>query len=265
MEYQVYLILGNFFYLILFLLGLALGSFLNSWIWRRHENIKVARGRSMCHSCRRTLKWYENIPVLSFLILRGRCRVCQSKIPLHFLWVELITPLIFVFIAWHHLSQTDFDPTKLHRDIVLAAILLIIFIYDWLYKIILPEIVWSGVIFGLYFNYFCLANCPFKMLLGALLGGGFFLLQYLVSKGKWIGGGDVRMGVLMGVWLGWPNILVALMFAYISGALVGILLMVLKKKKLGSDIAFGTFLALGTAIAILYGSELVEWYLGLLR
>lgn len=259
------MILGDLFYVVLFLLGLALGSFLNSWIWRRHENIRVARGRSMCHSCRRTLKWYENIPVLSFLILRGKCHTCKSKIPPHFLWVELTTALLFVFIAWYHLSYSSFDSTKLHRDIILAAILLIIFIYDWLYKIILSEIVWIGVIFGLYFNYFCLNGCPLKMLIGALLAGGFFLLQYVVSKGKWIGGGDVRMGVMMGVWLGWPNILVALMFAYISGALVGILLMVLKKKKLGSDIAFGTFLSLGTAFALFFGGELIDWYLGLLR
>ena len=99
------------------------------------------------------------------------------------------------------------------------------------------------------------------MLLGILVGAGFFLLQYLISKGKWIGGGDVLLGVLMGVILGWPNILVALMLAYILGATVGVFLLLSKKKNLQDQLAFGTFLSVVTLLVMLWGDKIVGWYL----
>jgi prepilin signal peptidase PulO-like enzyme (type II secretory pathway) len=97
------------------------------------------------------------------------------------------------------------------------------------------------------------------------VGGGFFLLQYLVSRGKWIGGGDVRFGVMMGVLLGWPNILVALFIAYVLGAVVAVPLLIFKKKKMKSEVPFGAFLAIGTAAAMFWGSWIVNWYVGMIK
>lgn len=266
MEYQIYSLLGHFFYLIIFLFGLCLGSFVNSWVWRHHENIRISRGRSICPSCRRKLKWYENVPVLGYVFLKGKCLTCKREIPKHFIFVELITPILLVFVTWYHLDiAAEFNSSLYHRDVFFIGILLVIFIYDYLYKIILSELVYLGIAIGIFFNFSLIYATPLQMLYGALAAGGFFYLQYVVSKGKWIGGGDVRLGVLMGVWLGWPNVLVAVMFAYITGALVGLSLLLSKKKKMNSEIAFGTFLSLGTFVALLNAREIISWYLALLR
>ncbi|MFH1790274.1 MAG: prepilin peptidase [bacterium] len=265
MEYNIYTIFGDFFYLIIFTLGLCLGSFLNSWIWRKHENIMVSRGRSMCANCRRKLKWYENIPVLSCIYLGGKCKTCKSIIPKHFIWVELSTAILFLFITYYRLEFTDFNSIIYHRDIVLIGFLLVIFLYDFLYKIVLSEIVWICSLAGLYFHFLSKDLSITSMVLGVLIAGGFFFVQYVISKGKWIGGGDVRLGVMMGIWLGWPYILVGLFTAYVSGAIVGTILLIFKKKKMSSEIPFGTFLSASTFFALVYGYEVVQFYFGLIR
>lgn len=264
-ECMNYLIdIGQFLYVIIFFLGLALGSFLNSWIWRAHENFKIVNGRSMCPACRRQLTWYENIPVLSYLVLWGKCRTCKIDIPKHFSFVELGTALIFVLVAWKNLNSAALAPTLFLRDFTFASLLILIFIYDYLYQEILPEVVWFGALAGLIFNIF-LGQSLISMLVGLLAAGGFFFLQYVISNGKWIGGGDVRMGVLIGIWLGWPVTLVALFIAYIVGAAYGLGLMAYGKKRLSSAVPFGTYLALGTFVSMLWGNEILEWYMRLLK
>ena len=101
-----------------------------------------------------------------------------------------------------------------------------------------------------------------SMLLAAFVASGFFFLQFVISKGRWIGGGDIRLGLLMGVILGWPNILVALMLAYVLGAVVGLLLVATRKADMKSAVPFGTFLTVATVVAMFYGNRIVEWYLG---
>ena len=256
--------IGNFLYIIIFFLGLALGSFLNSWIWRAHENFKIVNGRSMCPACRRQLTWYENIPVLSYLFLWGKCRTCKTVIPKHFSFVELGTALIFVLVAWKNLNSGVVMPALFLRDFTFASLLIVIFIYDHLYQEILPEVIWFGAAAGLFFNIF-LGYSLVSMLIGVLIAGGFFFLQYVISNGKWIGGGDVRMGVMMGIWLGWPVALVALLISYMSGAIAGLSLLIADKKHLSSAIPFGTFLALGTFVAMLWGQQIIQWYIKLLR
>ena len=256
--------IGNFLYIIIFFLGLALGSFLNSWIWRAHENFKIVNGRSMCPACRRQLAWYENIPVLSYLFLKGRCRTCKKSIPKHFTFVEIGAALIFVFMAWENLNDSMVTPALFFRNITFVILLIIIFVYDWLYQEILPEVVWFGALAGLFFNIY-LGYSLVSMLIGLSVAGGFFFLQYAVSSGKWIGGGDVRMGIMMGVWLGWPVVLAALFLAYAAGAVGGLLLIAYGKKQLTSATPFGTYLAAGTFVALLWGERIIGWYMGLLR
>lgn len=252
------------FYFLIFFLGLILGSYLNSWVWRMHENIRVLHGRSMCPNCRRQLVWYENIPVLSYLVLRGKCRTCKHPIPFHFIFVELGTALIFVLVAWNYLNNQIAIPAYFFRNIIFTILLIVIFVYDWLYQEILPEVVWLGALIGVFFNIYLHYNL-FILLVGALVAGGFFFAQFAFSNGRWIGGGDVRMGVMMGVWLGWPTVLVALFMAYIVGAVCGLFLLFLKKKQLASAMPFGTFLALGTFVVLLWGGQIADWYMGLLH
>ena len=264
-NYMSYLIiLGRFVYIIIFFLGLSLGSFLNSWIWRTRENIRIVNGRSMCPHCRRQLTWYENIPVLSYLFLLGKCRTCKKPIPKHFTFMEIGAALIFVLVAWINLNSPAVVPAHFLRDITFVALLIVIFIYDYLYQEILPEVIWVGALAGLFFNIY-LGFSLVSMLVGLLIAGGFFFLQYVISKGKWIGGGDVRMGVMMGIWLGWPGVLAALFLAYVVGAICGLMLLLLKKKQLTSAVPFGTYLALGTFVVMLWGNQIIGWYVGLLK
>lgn len=229
-----------------------------------HENIRVINGRSMCPHCRRQLAWYENIPVFSYLFLCGKCRTCKKPIPRHFIFVEFGTALVFVFLAWKTLYSPTVVPAVFLRDIVFSILLIIIFVYDWLYQEILPGVVWVGALAGLCFNVFLGYNL-LSMLIGLLVAGGFFLLQFIISKGKWIGGGDVRMGAMMGIWLGWPVVLIALFLSYVSGAVAGLLLIAGDKKQLGSLIPFGTYLAMGTFVVLLWGQQIMDWYMKLLR
>lgn len=263
MSYLIYP--GWVFYLFIFLLGLALGSFLNSWIWRTRENIMIVKGRSMCPQCRRQLTWYENIPVLSYLVLRGRCRTCKNYIPWHFTFVELSTALLFLLVAWLHVNFLGFNSLHFFRDITFVVLLIIIFMFDALYGIILSEVVWFGALTGFIANYFYLHYSLKSLFIGMIIGGGFFLLQFIVSKGKWIGGGDVRMGVMMGAWLGWPGILVALGLSYLFGSVISLSLIGLKKRKISSSTPFGTYLAIGTFITMFWGGVIVSWYMNLLQ
>lgn len=259
MLYLVYT--GWVFYLFIFLLGLAMGSFLNSWVWRTRENIRIVRGRSMCPQCRRQLRWFENIPVLSNLFLGGKCRTCKNRIPRHFNYVELGTALVFLFTAWFHVNSFVFTPAHFVRDIIFIILLIVIFVFDMLYQVVLSDIVWFGSIAGFFINLFYLDYDLQDLLIGAVAVSGFFLLQYAVSKGKWIGGGDVRLGFMIGVWLGWPVALVALGAAYALGAIYGIILVLTGRKKLSSAVPFGTYLSVGTFIAMFWGGQIVNWYL----
>ncbi|HSR89035.1 MAG TPA: prepilin peptidase [Candidatus Udaeobacter sp.] len=258
------ILINQFAYIIIFFLGLILGSFLNSWVWRTHEKIKIGKTRSMCLVCRRQLAWYENIPVFSYLFLLGKCRTCKTLIPKHFIFVELSTALIFLLVAWHSLGSLTISPVVFFRDIFFSALLIVVFLYDWLYEEILPEVIWLGALGGLFFNIY-LHISLLSMLIGFLLAGGFFLAQFLFSQGQWIGGGDVRLGFMLGVWLGWPAVLLALFLSYISGAVFGLLLIAAGKKKLGSAIPFGTFLSASAFFVLLWGSQIINWYMGFLR
>ncbi len=257
-------LLGNFLYVIIFLLGVSLGSFLNAWVWRTRENFRITSGRSMCPVCRRQLRWYENIPILSFLALKGKCRTCKNPIPKHFIFVEAVTPLILMLTVWSNLHVFEVNPLHFARDMVFAILLIIIFVYDFLYQEILSEIVWFGALSGLFFNFY-LNYTLSSLILGAIFAGGFFLLQFVVSRGRWIGGGDVRFGFMMGLWLGWPVVVAGLVISYVIGAATSLLAVATKRKRLSSVTPFGTYLSLGTIICVLWGNEIVSWYMGFLR
>jgi len=251
-------------YILVFMSGTVVGSFISCYVWRAHNNISLIIGRSRCVHCGRQLKWWENIPILSFLILGGKCRVCNKKIPLHYLLIEFFTGVLFVFIYWTDFQHFQTGAWSLARDLFFLACLIVIFIGDLLYETIWPALVWVGAAIGFLLNVIIDSVSIEMMAVGFVVGCLFFLIQYIISRGRWIGGGDVRLGALMGVWLGFPNVLVAIMLAYLLGALISIFLLIFRKKSWSAALPLGSFLAVATIFALNHGSQVVEWFAGLL-
>ncbi len=253
------------FYIILFVLGSIIGSFLNCLAWRLKNNKKFILERSLCPACGRQLAWYENIPILSFLFLAGRCKTCKAKIPLYYFLMEFLTGVLFVFVWWFNQKMVSFDLYNLIFELIIISILVFIFLYDALYKEILPEVIWIATSLVLFRLLFLEKPDYVSVFYGVLFGFGFFALQYIVSKGRWIGGGDVRFGILIGALLGIGKTIIALLTAYWLGALIGIILIILKKRKMGSEIPFGTFLVVGTLFAMYLGEDIIGWYINFIN
>jgi prepilin signal peptidase PulO-like enzyme (type II secretory pathway) len=258
-----------FILLIIFFFGLVIGSFLNAAIYRLHTGESISRGRSKCPQCRHALAAKDLIPVASFIFLGGRCRYCHKKISWQYPLVELATGLLFVLAyiiesSNYRLPTTDYRLLiLLLRDFFALSALMIIFVSDWLYLTIPDEVVLPAIIIIFFLN-LLLGISWIALVLGLLVGGGFFALQYVLSKGVWVGGGDLRLGVLIGVLVGWPFILAALFIAYLAGALVALILLAVKKATPKTQIPFGIFLAPAALVILFWGNNLVSWYLNLL-
>ncbi|MGB9609199.1 MAG: prepilin peptidase [Minisyncoccia bacterium] len=250
-------------FIITFLFGLAAGSFLNCLIYRLAHK-KTLFGRSFCPRCQHQIAWYDNIPILSFIILGGRCRHCHQKISWQYPLVELITGFFLVinfFIRLNQFPISDFRlPIILIRDWLMIFVSFFIFIYDLKYYLIEDIVILpiTGLIF--------IANLILKisllnLLLAGILAVCFFVFQYLITRGCGIGLGDFRIGLLMGVYFGWPKIVLAIILSYLIGAIIAIFLVILKKKKFTSRVPLGPFLVIGSLITLFYGQEILNWYL----
>ncbi|KKU25844.1 MAG: Type 4 prepilin-like protein leader peptide-processing enzyme PilD [Candidatus Magasanikbacteria bacterium GW2011_GWA2_46_17] len=248
-------------YSAMFCLGLIYGSFLNSWAWRTKEKVCDVGGRSVCVRCKRQLRWYDNIPLLSYMVLKGRCRFCKGKISWRYPLIELGVGIIFALVVFYLSQNSELGYWSALRPLILVGFLSAIAIFDLLYGLIPTEVAWAGVFAGVGLNFFTRQITIQSILIGAVVGGGFFAIQYALSRGRWIGGGDIRLGIMMGAWLGWPGIITGLGISYVLGAFVAILLLVLKKKKWAGEIPFGPYLAVGTVVAMIVGEKLVRWYL----
>jgi len=252
------------YYILVFVFGLSAGSFLNVWLWRIRENISIVRGRSICPHCRHQLAWYDNIPLISFFRLGRKCRHCQALISWQYPMVELVMGILFLFVACWHVGEEIFVTPEMISEWVIIFFLVFIFIYDLKYKEIL-DVATIPLAVIVYLLTIAMGWYTWQnLLLGVVIGGGFFLLQYLISKGKWIGGGDIRLGVLMGAILGYPTIIFALGLAYVLGAVVSLFLIAIKKKTMGEETPFGTYLVAATFVAMFWGEQIVTWYLSLL-
>lgn len=237
------------------ILGLVVGSFLNAVIYRLHKKVSFLRGRSYCPWCKHDLSTKDLIPLFSFMFLKGECRYCLKKISWQYPLVEFGTMVVFLLLFWQFGLTLEF-----FVYLIYASILIIIFVYDLRYYLILDKVSLPAIIIAVLLSVFILNISLINILFGVLIGGGFFLLQFYISNGKWIGGGDIRLGVLMGAMLGFPGILVALFTAYVLGSIVGIFLILSKKKKWKSQVPFGTFLSLATLITFVFGELVIEYY-----
>jgi leader peptidase (prepilin peptidase) / N-methyltransferase len=237
------------------LLGLAIGSFVNVVIVRLPEHRSLWRTRSACPACGAGIAWRDNVPLLSFALLRGRCRACAVGIPWRYPIVEAVTAALFAIAFWR------FGPTP---EFVVAAILLAALVaitaIDLQLQIIPDAITLPGIVTGLVANVATQRVSIVDSLIGIALGGGLFLIIILVSRGG-MGGGDMKLGAMLGAFLGWKVALLALFLAVLFGGTFAIVLLVSGARSRKDAVPFGPFLALGGAIALFAGEELVTWYL----
>lgn len=241
--------------LLIFTMGLLTGSFLNVCIFRIPLKQDIVYRRSHCLGCGNALKWSELVPVISYVIQRGRCRNCTAKLSPQYPLVELINGLVYVWIYYlYGLTIT----TLLYC--LCASALIVISMIDWRTFEIPPGLNLFILVLGLINMIFDLANW-LHYLLGFIAVSGLFLVIYLVTKGRGIGGGDIKLMAAAGLLLGWQQILLAMMIGAILGSIIHLLLMALKDKD--RVLAFGPYLSLGIFIAMLYGSEIMKWYLSI--
>jgi len=255
-----------------FIFGLIIGSFLNALIYRLHIGESISHGRSKCPHCGHVLAWNDLVPVMSFLLLKGRCRYCKKKISWQYPIVELAVAALFLISYVINVGRFPAPdllfPSNLQfwllmtRDFIAISSLTAIFVYDLKWMIIPDSIALSAFVLVFILN--VLIGIPIaSILIGAAVGFGFFALQYYISNGQWIGGGDLRLGALMGALLGWPLIVVALFLSYILGAIVSVILLISKKATRKSAVPFGVFLAPAAILALLWRQKILAWYLGI--
>ena len=220
----------------LFILGLMVGSFVNVLADRLPRGESVLWGRSRCDHCKKPLRWYELIPVLSYIIQSGRCRRCHKRLSVQYPVIELVTGVGFVLLYPHHISFY-----------LLFISLLVIFVADLKYQIIPDSMIVLGVLGALW------AGAYFLPAIGSF---AFLYLVWALTRGKGLGFGDVKFAFLMGLLLGFPGVVIAFYVAFLTGAACGVILMVARYKTWKSKIAFGPFLVLGTVVALIWQPQL---------
>lgn len=248
--------------IIFFIFGLIIGSFLNAVVYRL-EAVESLLERSHCPKCKKKIRWFDNVPVLSFILLSARCRDCGEKISWQYPIVELATGIIFALVGKYFFLLNDLStwlPSFFYLTIF--SILMVIFVYDFKYMEIPMLVLWLGIAISLlYFLYTDWLNFQnvssifqfgiFSGILGALIAGGFFYFLAAYSKETWMGYGDAYLGVLVGLIVGWPNIWAAMMISFIVGAVISVGLIAVSRKTMKSQVPFAPFLITGTFLAIM--------------
>ena len=239
-----------------------IGSFLNVCIARIPAGESVVSPGSRCPSCRTPIRWFDNIPVLSYVLLGGRCRSCRARIAGRYPLVELVTAGAFVLQG----LITGPDPVLLTNRLVLTALLIVLFGTDFDTQRLPNVLTIPGIVVGLAFS---VIGPPglFESAVGAAVGAGILLaVRWGWKRATGVDGmglGDVKMLAMIGAFLGWRQVWVVLFFASLAGAIIGLLLTLVQKRSLQSRLPFGTFLALAAYASSLFGDRLLDWYLNL--
>jgi len=246
--------------IIVFLLfiGASWGSFLNVIAYRTSRKESFLKGRSKCAHCKQVLNWYDMVPILSWFILRGKCRFCSKPISAQYLLVEIFTGLLFVLGG---LFIVDLSQIILY--IAVVSFFVVLFLYDAIAFIVPDRIVIPAIIIIFALNLF-VSRDIISILLGGFAGGLWFLIQFVVSKGRWVGGGDIRIGILMGFLVGYPLIWLSLGIAYVGGSVVAVILIILGRKTFKSRLPFATLLLPAAFITWIWGEYIWQWYMGLI-
>jgi leader peptidase (prepilin peptidase)/N-methyltransferase len=247
------------------LLGVAVGSFLNVVIDRLPDNMSIISPPSRCSACKKRLSARDLIPVLSYLKLRGRCRYCKAAISGRTLWVEISGGAAFSLLYWHYGLSVELTATALY-----FCMFLVILVIDLEKLIVMPVIVIFGLVAAIAFSIFIAESPLVPDLTDAAIGGatglGIFLVIYLVAfviyRGNGFGLGDVYIGVLMGFVLGFPNVIVGILLSFLIGGITAVFLVALKLRGMKQVVPLGVFLSLGTMVTLLWGTNILDWYLG---
>jgi len=268
-----------------FLIGLVIGSFLNVCILRLPHGRSIVTPPSHCPGCKKGIRFYDNIPVVSFLVLRGRCRNCGEHISWQYPLVELLNGLLYVWIV-----QEFWISGEALLLMALCSSLIVITFIDFDHQIIPDVITLPGMLVGLTLAPFFMPalgdplpfhldrvlpqavpylTAFFNSLIGLVLGGGPLLAigwtWEKLRKVEAMGGGDVKLMGMVGAFLGWKNALLTIMLGALAGSVIGIALIIFTKHKMEKVIPFGPFLAVGAIAALFYGSDILSWYLGFIR
>lgn len=246
---------------LIFILGLIVGSFSNVCIYRIPRNESIIYPASHCPKCRSNISPKDNIPLLSYILLKGRCRNCKSKISIQYPIVELLTGLIYLII---YLVYGLSIQSLIY--IILSSALIIIAFID-LNEQIVPDIIsLPGIVIGFILSFLVPYISFINSALGVLVGGGIILVIGLVGsaffKKEAMGGGDVKLAAMIGAFLGWRYIIISLFLGFFLGALAGIFLILSKIKSREDVIPFGPFIVLGSFITLLWGEKIISWYIG---
>lgn len=242
----------------LFIFGICIGSFLNVLIDRLPSGESIWLGRSHCDNCRKTLSWYDLIPVASFIILQRKCRSCHKKISWQYPMVEISTGVLFLFtyVSMIRIISTDNIFPHLIYYLILVASLIDIFVTDLKYRIIPDQILIFLTVLTLVYQFIYFPQFIKDNLISGIISLLFFLMLVIITRGKGMGLGDVKLAFVMGQILGFPKIIVALYLSFLTGAAVSLILILTHKKSMKSTIAFGPFLVLSTIIVLYYGDQL---------
>lgn len=254
--------------ILVFILGLCMGSFVNMLVYRTAVRYKlkvskvdkVGKSRSFCDFCGRQLKWYENIPVVSWLVLKGKTKCCRKKLPVLYPIVEIGVGIILViFNLKYPWWQVDVGYWVLGTLILTLMVFLVIFDYKYM---ILPDFAVIILIVLALLNLVFYQDNLINHLISSVLATGFLVFLNLITRGKGMGWGDIKLAVFMGLWLGYPKIVIAMYLAFIIGALISLMLIIKKRATKKSLIAFGPFLLLGVLIAWWWGDNLWQLFWG---
>ena len=246
---------------LIFILGLIVGSFSNVCIYRIPRNESIIYPASHCPKCRSNITPKDNIPLLSYILLKGRCRNCKSKISIQYPIVELLTGLIYLIV---YLIYGLSVQTLIY--IVLSSALIIIAFIDLNEQIVPDVISLPGIVVGFIISFFVSYISFINSALGVLVGGGIILIIGLagsvIFKKEAMGGGDIKLAAMIGAFLGWRYIVISLFLGFFLGALAGIILILSKIKSREDTVPFGPFIVLGSFITLLWGEKIISWYLG---
>jgi leader peptidase (prepilin peptidase) / N-methyltransferase len=251
------------FALLFFVLGLIFGSFLNVCIYRLPRRESLNWPASHCTSCNRPLSWYENVPLVSWLALRGRCRTCRAAIGVVYPTVEMLTGAVFL-AAYLLYGLTPLFVVR----VGFACAMIVLFVIDLQHRILPNVITVPGIAIGFVASVF-LPPGWFSSLLGLLIGGGVLFaigeVYYRTRGVEGMGMGDVKMLAMIGAFLGWPLMLLTLIIASFAGAIFGGIMMASGRGGMQAALPFGTFLAVGALVAAVTGEPIISWYLGFYR
>lgn len=252
------------------LAGLATGALMNARV-ARSPGGQAVLSRRACSVCAHPVAVADMVPIIGNMRLRGQCRKCRAVVPWHYVAAEVSVALLFMlfaarvlFSAWvpEYVAPAEYFVLFV-RDALIGVFFVYIFMFDALASVIPDKLSIPAILVAFVFN-LMLGVPPLQILLGALLIASFFAFQTLASAGKWVGGGDVRVGFLMGALLG-PWIGVAtLVLSYILGAVVGLHLLFFRKANMNDHVPFGTFMVISMLIMMLWGERLLGWYFDLI-